>query len=60
MKYVSIAIIDDDLMARSMVKQLLKGTEYHVIAEFQAPKDAYEWLRIHDVSLVLCDMKLPK
>jgi len=60
MKYVSIAIIDDDLMARSMVKQFLKGTEYHVIAEFQAPKDAYEWLRIHDVSLVLCDMKLPQ
>lgn len=60
MKHFPVIIVDDDLVARNMIKQLLKGSKYQVIAEFQAPKEAYEWLRTHEMALLLCDMRLPQ
>ncbi len=60
MSYCPIAIVDDDLTSRDMLKDLLKGSCYQIVAEFQTPKKAYEWLRTHDISLLLCDMRLPQ
>lgn len=60
MTYCTLAVVDDDLTARTMIKSLLKETAYQVAAEFATPKEAYEWLCTHDVSMLLCDMKLPQ
>jgi len=60
MKKYSLAIIDDDLVARNTIKSYLEGSVYQVVREFQSPKNAFEWLRSNDVSLLLCDMKMPQ
>lgn len=58
---IKLVIIDDELSARSMIKNLLKDSDlYEVAADFGDSAMATEWLEEHHVDIVLMDMNMPK
>lgn len=60
MEKVKIAVVDDELTARNIIKKYLEDNPfYEVVADFQNGKTALEWLRINRVDILLCDMQMP-
>ena len=61
MEKIKLAIIDDELLSRNMIKKLIQGNEqYEVAADFADGKSAVEWLRYNEIDILLCDMQMPE
>ncbi len=61
MEKIKLAIIDDELISRNMIKKLIQGNEqYEVAADFADGKSAVEWLRCNEIDILLCDMQMPE
>ena len=61
MEKIRLALVDDELTSRNMIKKYLeKNKEYEVAADFQSGKAALEWLRKNSVDILLCDMQMPE
>lgn len=61
MEKIKLAIIDDELISRNMIKRLIQGNEqYEVAADFADGKSAVEWLRYNEIDILLCDMQMPE
>lgn len=61
MKKIKIALVDDELTSRNMMKRLLENNLlYEVAADFQSGKTALEWLRKNRIDILLCDMQMPE
>ena len=59
MNKITVAILDDDIIARNTIKELLEDTEYEVIKEFQHPEKFLEWINENNINILLCDMMMP-
>jgi len=57
---ISVVILDDDILARNSIKELLENSTYEVIKEFQDPEIFLQWIQNNEVDILLCDMKMPK
>lgn len=57
---ITVAILDDDILARNTIKQLLEESRYEIVKEFQDPERFLEWIKENDVNILLCDMRMPK
>lgn len=61
MEKIKLAIIDDELISRNMIKKLIQDNEqYEVVADFADGKSAVEWLRYNEIDILLCDMQMPE
>lgn len=61
MEKIRLALVDDELTSRNMIKKYLDNNmEYEVAADFQDGKAALEWLRKNSVDILLCDMQMPE
>ncbi len=60
MENISVVILDDDILARSTIKNLLENTRFEVVKEFKNPKFFLEWLKNNKLDILLCDMKMPE
>lgn len=61
MEKIKLAIIDDELISRNMIKKLIQGNDmYEVAADFADGKSAVEWLRYNEIDILLCDMQMPE
>ena len=61
MEKIRLALVDDELTSRNMIKKYLeKNKEYEGAADFQSGKAALEWLRKNSVDILLCDMQMPE
>lgn len=61
MEKIRLALVDDELTSRNMIKKYLEqNEEYEVAADFQDGKAALEWLRKNSVDILLCDMQMPE
>ena len=61
MEKIKLAIIDDELISRNMIKKLIQNNEqYEVVADFADGKSAVEWLRSNEIDILLCDMQMPE
>ena len=61
MEKIKLAIIDDELLSRNMIKKLIQDNEqYEVAADFADGKSAVNWLRYNEIDILLCDMQMPE
>lgn len=61
MNKIKVALVDDELTGRNLIKGLLEKSEgYELTADFQSGKSALDWLRKNSVDILLCDMKMPE
>ena len=61
MEKIKLAIIDDELISRNMIKKLIQDDEqYEIVADFADGKSAVEWLRCNEIDILLCDMQMPE
>lgn len=61
MEKIKLAIVDDELISRNMMKRLLQDNErYEVVADFADGKSAVSWLRNNEIDILLCDMQMPE
>lgn len=61
MEKIKLAIIDDELISRNMIKKLIQDNEqYEVAADFADGKSAVNWLRYNEIDILLCDMQMPE
>ena len=61
MEKIKLAIIDDELISRNMIKKLIQDHgQYEVVADFADGKSAVEWLRCNEIDILLCDMQMPE
>jgi two-component system response regulator YesN len=61
MEKIKLAIIDDELISRNMIKKLIQNnTRYEVAADFSDGKSAVDWLRYNEIDILLCDMQMPE
>ena len=61
MEKIKLAVIDDELLSRNMIKKLLQGSEsFEVVADFADGKSAVDWLRLNEIDILLCDMQMPE
>lgn len=61
MEKIKLAIIDDELLSRNMIKKLIQDNEqYEVAADFADGKSAVDWLRYNEIDILLCDMQMPE
>lgn len=56
----TIMIVDDDSLLRSMLKAILRGEDYEVIAEATNGEDAIQIYRTHKPGIVLLDINMPR
>lgn len=60
MAKLKLAVVDDEISGRNMIKSLLEDNpDYEVLESFSCGVDALRWLRDNDVDILLCDMELP-
>lgn len=61
MSKIRLAIVDDDLTSRNTIKKLLENDDiYEVTADFSTGKATVEWLRMNEIDILLCDMRMPE
>ena len=57
---VSILVVDDQALTRSMVKSILKGLGYAVVLVAESANIAMELLENEKVDLIICDWNMPQ
>ncbi len=60
MNNITVAILDDDILARNTIKELLEDSRYEVVKEFQEAITFLKWIKNNEINILLCDMKMPK
>jgi YesN/AraC family two-component response regulator len=60
MNKITVALLDDDILARNTIKELLEGSKYEVIKESSEPDEFLIWVKENEINILLCDMKMPK
>lgn len=60
MKTISVLIVDDNFVARRGLKSFLGGSEgIQIAGEAANGREAIDWVRDHDVDIVLMDIRMP-
>lgn len=59
MKEVSVVVVDDDQMMRSLMSGILRSEEYHVVGEAASSATALKMCQEARPALILLDINLP-
>lgn len=57
---MNLVMIDDDVLALTKLRMLIQLKNIHIVGEFTQPEDALQYIRTHDVDIVITDMKMPR
>lgn len=57
---ISIVIVDDDALALTKMKDMIRIKNAKVTAEFTQAEEALEYIREHQPDILITDMRMPR